>query len=195
MDELRNMMQTLVGAMAAQHNYYSNYYSHRNHNRQGINTRWQRKSKSGGNVRIQGEIENPAIPAKNVAVVKQFLKLKQPTFSGKMNPIKANGWLLEMEKNFRLLRCGEQYKVEIGSYLLAGPASRWWNLKGASRWWNLKGVRWGRLLQSTKEAFTNLTEYAPHLVTTDEMRARRFEDGLRYEIKRVDTAISIANIY
>ena len=33
--------------------------------------------------------------------------------------------------------------------------------------------------------FTNLVEYAPHLVTTDEMRARRFEDGLRHEIKIV----------
>ena len=33
--------------------------------------------------------------------------------------------------------------------------------------------------------FTNLAEYAPHLVTTDEMKARRLEDGLRYEIKRV----------
>ncbi|XP_057481977.1 uncharacterized protein LOC130768887 [Actinidia eriantha] len=33
-------------------------------------------------------------------------------------------------------------------------------------------------------SFTNLTEYAPHLVTTDEMRVRRFEDGLRHEIRR-----------
>ena len=36
-----------------------------------------------------------------------------------------------------------------------------------------------------EEAFTNLAEYAPHLVTTDEMRERRFEDGLKYKIKRV----------
>ncbi|GFZ04255.1 hypothetical protein Acr_16g0008790 [Actinidia rufa] len=31
---------------------------------------------------------------------------------------------------------------------------------------------------------TNLAEYVPHLVATDEMRARRFEDGLRHEIRR-----------
>ncbi|GFZ14170.1 hypothetical protein Acr_24g0003600 [Actinidia rufa] len=30
----------------------------------------------------------------------------------------------------------------------------------------------------------NLAEYAPHLVATDEMRARRFENGLRHEIRR-----------
>ncbi|GFY88334.1 hypothetical protein Acr_06g0002740 [Actinidia rufa] len=103
-----------------------------------------------------------------------------------MDPVKANEWLLEMEKNFRLLRCGEQQKVEIGSYLLTGAASRWWNLKGVRE----PGMNWARFktgkpIAEYEAAFTNLAEYAPHLVATDEMRARRFEDGLRYEIKRV----------
>ncbi|GFZ17645.1 hypothetical protein Acr_26g0009150 [Actinidia rufa] len=43
----------------------------------------------------------------------------------------------------------------------------------------------GKTIADYEAAFTNLAEYAPHLVATDEMRARRFEDGLRYEIKRV----------
>ena len=73
----------------------------------------------------RGETEDPAIPVENIAIVKQFLKLKPPIFSGEMDPVKANEWLIEMEKNFRLLRCGEQQKVEIGSYLLSGAASRW----------------------------------------------------------------------
>ena len=34
-------------------------------------------------------------------------------------------------------------------------------------------------------AVTNLVEYAPHLVTIDKMRVRRFKDGLRYEIKKI----------
>ncbi|GFZ00391.1 hypothetical protein Acr_14g0000270 [Actinidia rufa] len=42
----------------------------------------------------------------------------------------------------------------------------------------------GKIVAEYEEAFSNLAEYAPHLVATDEMRARRFEDGLRYEIKR-----------
>ena len=33
--------------------------------------------------------------------------------------------------------------------------------------------------------FTNLVEYAPHLVITDEMRAQRLEEGLWYKIKMV----------
>ena len=42
----------------------------------------------------------------------------------------------------------------------------------------------GATVAEYEASFTNLSEYAPHLVATDEMRARRFEDGLRYEIKR-----------
>ncbi|XP_057502725.1 uncharacterized protein LOC130786446 [Actinidia eriantha] len=137
-----------------------------------------------------GENEDPAIPVKNIAIVKQFLKLKPLTFSGEMDPVKANEWLLEIEKNFRLLRCGEQQKVEIGSYMLTGVAGRWEkNVPRALQ--NVKCAEFEQLKQTGKSiaedeaAFTNLAEYAPHLVATDEMRARRFEDGLRYEIKRV----------
>ncbi|GFY91063.1 hypothetical protein Acr_07g0012590 [Actinidia rufa] len=182
MDELREMMQTLVGAMTASNNYCNDIYSHRNHNSQGINILMAEK------IRLEGK-----------HLMARWIQLK------------ANEWLLEMEKNFRLLRCGEQQKVEIGSYLLTGAASRWWNLKGVRE----PGMNWARFkvifrekyvpraLQNAKcaefehlkqtrkpiaeyeAAFTNLAEYAPHLVATDEMRARRFEDGLRYEIKRV----------
>ncbi|GFS44716.1 hypothetical protein Acr_00g0091660 [Actinidia rufa] len=159
----------------------------------------------------RGVTEDPIIPMESVAVVWQFLKLKPPTFKGGMDPVKANDWILAMEKNFRLLRCGEQQKVEIGSYLLAGEASRWWNLKGVREprmdWARFKVIfrekfvpravqnakcsefehlkQLGMTIADYEGSFSNLAEYAPHLVATDEMRARRFEDGLRHEIKRV----------
>ncbi|GFZ00174.1 hypothetical protein Acr_13g0015730 [Actinidia rufa] len=134
----------------------------------------------------------------SVAVVRQFLKLKPPAFKGGMDPVKANDWILAMEKNFRLLRCEEQQKVEIGSYLLAGEASRWWNLKGVREpgmdWARFKVIfrekfvpraefehlkQLGTTIADYEGSFTNLAEYAPHLVATDEMRARRFEDGMK----------------
>ena len=36
-----------------------------------------------------------------------------------------------------------------------------------------------------ESTFINLAEYAPYLVVSDEMKVRRFEDGLKYEIKKV----------
>ena len=43
----------------------------------------------------------------------------------------------------------------------------------------------GKIVAEYEEAFTNLAEYAPHLVATYKMRTRRFENELNYEIKRV----------
>ena len=53
------------------------------------------------------ETKDPMIPVESVAIVKQFFKLKPPMINSEIDLIKANEWLLEMEKNFRLLRCGE----------------------------------------------------------------------------------------
>ncbi|GFZ04254.1 ribonuclease III family protein [Actinidia rufa] len=78
------------------------------------------KTQQGKTLEYRGLTEETVIPMESVAVVRQFLKLKPPTFKGGMDPVKANDWILTMEKNFRLLRCGEQQKVKIGSYLLAG---------------------------------------------------------------------------
>ena len=43
----------------------------------------------------------------------------------------------------------------------------------------------GMTIVKYEAAFINLAEYVPHLVATNEMRVRRFEDGLKYKIKRV----------
>ena len=40
-------------------------------------------------------------------------------------------------------------------------------------------------LMEYEASFTNLAEYAPHLVTTDKVRDKRFKDRLRHEIKRM----------
>ena len=43
----------------------------------------------------------------------------------------------------------------------------------------------GMIIAEYEVVFTNLIEYASHLVSTNEMRARRFEYGLKSEIKMV----------
>ena len=101
--------------------------------------------------------------------------------------------------------------METGSYLLAGVASIWLNLKGVSElgmdWARFKVIfnekyvprelqnakcvefeqlkQMGKTIVDYEEALINLEEYAPHLIAMDKMRARRFEYRLKYEIKRV----------
>ncbi|XP_057469656.1 uncharacterized protein LOC130758731 [Actinidia eriantha] len=210
MTELRDMVQMLVGAVTAQQELLQQHFQPPEPQQTRELESNRGETQQGETSEYRGVTEDPVIPAESVAVVRQFLKLKPPTFKGGMDPVKANDWILAMEKNFRLLRCGEQQKVEIGSYLLAGEASRWWNLKGVREprmnWarfkvifrekyvpraiQNAKCLEFEHLKQSGttiadyEGSFTNLAEYAPHLVATDEMRARRFEEGLRHEIRR-----------
>ena len=46
--------------------------------------------------REREEREAVAQRTRNVAAVKEFLKLKPPTFQGGMDPIKANEWIVEI---------------------------------------------------------------------------------------------------
>ncbi|GFZ04260.1 hypothetical protein Acr_16g0008840 [Actinidia rufa] len=165
MTELGDMVQMLVGAVTAlQQLLQQHFQPSQPQKTREFNSR-RGETQQGKTSEYRRVTEDPVIPMKSVVVVRQFLKLKPPTFKGGMDPVKAKDWILAMEKNFRLLRCGEQQKVEIDSYLLAGEASR-------------------MIVADYERPFTNLAEYAPHLVATDEMRARRFEDGLRHEIRR-----------
>ena len=66
-----------------------------------------------------------------------------------MDPIRANEWIAEIEKNFRLFRCTDAQKVEIGSYLLVGEANRWWNLKSIVE----PDMDWDRFLEIFREKF------------------------------------------
>ena len=106
MNELRDMVQALVGAMAAQQQLFQQ------HMQPPQPPQARDQYSGGGESRHPGETseyrEDPAISVENVDMVRQFLKLKPPTFKGGMDPVEANDWLSEMEKNFRLLKCGEQ---------------------------------------------------------------------------------------
>ena len=75
----------------------------------------------------QNEIPQPMV---DVAIINNFLNLKPPTYSGGMDAVKSQEWIHGLEENFRLLKCSERQKVEIGSYLLTGEVNRWWNCEG-----------------------------------------------------------------
>ncbi|GFZ15844.1 hypothetical protein Acr_25g0002530 [Actinidia rufa] len=187
MTELRNMVQMLVGAVIAQQQLLQQHFQPPQPQETRELDLSRAETQQGETSEYRGVTEDPIIPMESVAVI------------------------LAMEKNFRLLRCGEQQKVEIGSYLLAGEASRWWNLKEVREpgmdWARFKVIfrekfvpravqnakcsefehlkQLGTTIADYEGSFTNLAEYAPHLVATDEMRARRFEDGLRHEIMKM----------
>ncbi|KAF7826758.1 putative TIR-NBS-LRR resistance protein [Senna tora] len=56
----------------------------------------------------------------------EFQNARPPIFKGEFNPVLAEGWLKELEKIFKVLKCTEEQKVEFSIYMLAGEAGHWW---------------------------------------------------------------------
>jgi len=57
----------------------------------------------------------------------EFRRNKPPQFSGGYNPEKAELWIREIEKIFRVMNCKEKQKVNYVVFMLIGEAEYWWD--------------------------------------------------------------------
>ncbi|XP_028113512.1 uncharacterized protein LOC114311582 [Camellia sinensis] len=123
---------------------------------------------------IQVEPDNNDI----INMTQKFMKMKPPTFLGGIKPIKAETWLLKMEKLFEVFPCSEVQKVLLATYTLKDEAWRWWLLVS-----EFQELKQGRMSVAEYEAkFTELAIFAPHMVDTDYKKAHKFESGLDLDI-------------
>ena len=58
--------------------------------------------------------------------LEEFRRNKPPQFSGGYNPEKAELWIREIEKIFRVMNCTEKQKVNYAVFMLIGEAEYWW---------------------------------------------------------------------
>ncbi|KAF7148904.1 hypothetical protein RHSIM_Rhsim03G0014100 [Rhododendron simsii] len=102
--------------------------------------------------------------------IREFLKLKLPPFAGGMDPTRANAWIESIKKIFKVFR--EKY---VPQSLQDANCNEFQQLRQK-----------GQTIVSEYEAkFTNLAEYAPHMVATENRKAHKCEDGLKLEIRKV----------
>ncbi|KAG5516424.1 hypothetical protein RHGRI_037215 [Rhododendron griersonianum] len=160
--------------------------------------------------------------------IKDFQKMKPPTFEGGIDGLKAYNWVQGMEKIFSVIQaqCPETHKVVLATYNFEGEAHRWW-LQQREReqnmnWTRFKEMFYGKYFPQTlkdnkctefinlkqgnmtvseyDKAFTDLSQFAPHMISTENLKARRFEeglkDGLRKPIKmlRLPTYTDVLNV-
>ncbi|MGI4673460.1 retrotransposon gag family protein [Klebsiella pneumoniae] len=123
------------------------------------------------------------------------------------DPVEARAWLKEMEKSFEILSIDEAQKTVFATYLLKGEANYWWEAKKNIEtdtivtWERFKHLflekyfprfmetqmelkflelKQGNLSVSEYEAkFTELTRFVPEFVSTEEKKAKRFQQGLK----------------
>ncbi|XP_028079273.1 uncharacterized protein LOC114281035 [Camellia sinensis] len=145
---------------------------------------------------------------RTIALTKEFKKIKPLLFHKGVDPLKAEAWVLGIEKLFEVFLCLETQKVQLATFALENEARRWWMLicddnKGID--WaqflalfyekycpqcvrdrkvsEFEGLKQGNLTVAEYEAkFTELARFTPYLVDTDYKKARKFENDLRNDI-------------
>ena len=56
----------------------------------------------------------------------QFLHLATLSFKGESDLKKADLWIMEIEKKFKVMRYPEEEKVNLSTYMFQGHAEYWW---------------------------------------------------------------------
>ena len=139
---------------------------------------------------------------------KDFRSLDPPRFTGSTDPDEAENWLKDIERIFRMIKCTEEEKVRLTTFQLDRDARAWWETVEATMedsnqvsWEEFvelfneqyfsevvqekkanefAGLKQLRMSVSEYEAqFARLSKYAPHLIPTEKLKAKRFMNGLR----------------
>ncbi|KAK1258538.1 hypothetical protein QJS04_geneDACA023541 [Acorus gramineus] len=139
-----------------------------------------------------------------------FMRMAPPLFYGTTDPMIAEEWLFLLEKTFRAIKCQEEDRVPLTLFRLAGDAELWWRMVERTQ---TSSITWERFVQLFNEKyfpeavrrekeqkflylqqggrsvaeydaeFTRLSRFGAHVLRDEEARARRFERGLRPEIR------------
>ncbi|MQM14677.1 hypothetical protein Taro_047612 [Colocasia esculenta] len=62
-----------------------------------------------------------------VSMMERFRRMTPPFFKGESDPILAESWLWETEKIFHAIRCAEEERVTLATYMLQERADVWWS--------------------------------------------------------------------
>lgn len=149
--------------------------------------------------------------------IERAMKLGAKFFMGTSNPVDAELWMKTLESIFDVMECSEEKKLRLAVFLLKGGAGDWWaSFRG--RYPDPSAITWTifrdaffetyyppfyrdarqneflRLVQGSMSVaeyhvrFVELSKYASALIAEERDRCRRFEQGLRADIRPMVTA-------
>ncbi|MQM15778.1 hypothetical protein Taro_048728, partial [Colocasia esculenta] len=61
------------------------------------------------------------------SIMERFKGMSPPSFKGESDPLLAESWMREIEKIFWAIRCAEDDKVTLATYMLQERADMWWS--------------------------------------------------------------------
>ncbi|XP_021830989.1 uncharacterized protein LOC110771064 [Prunus avium] len=141
----------------------------------------------------------------------EFRKTRPPVFKGDPNPMVAEEWLRQMRRKMNEQRVPGNLKVTIASTYLEGQAYHWWESVLAipdveiATWVAFETIFLEKYFPETMKTmkvreFTNLYQgdmtvgqyqakfeelmrFAPYMIPNESAKAKKFEEGLRLEVK------------
>ncbi|MQM00948.1 hypothetical protein Taro_033696 [Colocasia esculenta] len=88
------------------------------------------------------------------SIMERFKRMAPPSFKGKSQPLLAKSWLREIEKIFRAIRCAEEDKVSLATYMLQERADVWWSSSLRTRFEDGAGkVAWDEFVRLFRAKF------------------------------------------
>ncbi|XP_028051445.1 uncharacterized protein LOC114256053 [Camellia sinensis] len=106
-----------------------------------------------------------------ITLTQKYNKMKPLEFMEGIEPLKVEAWVLETENIFEVFPCTEAQKVLLATFTLKEEARRWWML-----------VHNDNEVAEYKAKFTELAQYAPHMIDIDYKKGRKFEGGLDLDV-------------
>ncbi|XP_028099709.1 uncharacterized protein LOC114299217 [Camellia sinensis] len=88
-------------------------------------------------------VQDVHVEDRTITLTKEFKKMKPPSFKGGIKPMKAEAWVLGIEKLFEVFPCTEAQKVQLAAFTLEDEARRWWMLTRTVH----RDLTWGRFLE------------------------------------------------
>ncbi|XP_038904225.1 uncharacterized protein LOC120090569 [Benincasa hispida] len=133
-------------------------------------------------------------------------------FEGMTDPMNAERWINQLEKCFNVMRCPEDRKVNLATFLLQKRAEEWWKVlrnrgrgKGEPNWEEFREIfdekfyplsyhdtkryEFLQLIQRDTTVveydikYAELSRYASGIIEDERERCWRFKDGLKREIR------------
>ncbi|KAK2969594.1 hypothetical protein RJ640_023706, partial [Escallonia rubra] len=154
-------------------------------------------------------------------MLKNFMNMHPPDFVGEGDPAKAENLIMNLERTFKTMGRNDEMKLLLATLRLENDAARRWKMIDSKwiaaqtvRTWELFKIEFNknyipRSVKPKREAefrnfelgnltaqqyatkFTSLARHASYLVEGEDMRFRKFQDGLKPEIQE---KISIRNV-
>ncbi|KAG2383927.1 uncharacterized protein HKW66_Vig0153100 [Vigna angularis] len=152
--------------------------------------------------------------------LESFLQHHPSKFNGKGLPDEADQWLRDMERIFNAKRCPDENRLAYIEYLLTGEASHWWasarailtdarqpitwevfrnkfyeeyfpdSVRFAKEVEFLQLVQGGMSVSEYTNKFKHLVRFNT-MATSEEWQCRKFENGLRSELKVMISSLCI----